>query len=241
MHMVHSSKSLASSRGPETEKAEFTSNPMLDAKCNRKRAEVDLQLLANRIALLKAEEAKALQKVTVTKGRAKEILQIKKRNESSGTDRASVQMAREEQLRQACARAQTAKAKSRERLAETKQLVNETKQQVAVQKRLELERHLEETKRKLMVEEVEKRQRAEEQRRRHDLVKQRAVQDKEVKEQRAQAQYGAKLAAEQRRTEEAEALIAQLEREEVEMMERLRSAHTTQQEAYQVLKRSLDC
>ena len=239
--MVHSSKSLASSRGPETEKADFVSNPMLDAKCNRKRAEVDLQLLANRIALLKAEEAKALQKVTVTKGRAKEILQIKKRNESSGTDRASVQMAREEQSRQACVRAQAAKAKSRERLAETKQLVNETKQAVAVQKRIELERHLEQTKRKLVVEETGKRLRAEEQRKRHELVKQRAVQEKQMKEQKAQAQYSAKLAAEQRRTEEAEALIAQLEQEEREMMGRLRSAHSTQQDAYQVLKRSLEC
>lgn len=238
--MVHTSKSLASSRGPETEKADFLSNPMLDAKCNRKRAEVDLQLLANRIALLKAEEAKALQKVTVTKDRASEILQIKKRNESSGTDRASVQMAREEQLRAACLRAQTAKATSRIRLAETKQLVNETKQAVAVQKRLELDRHLEETKRKLLVEEVEKRQRAEEQRRRHDLIKQRSLQETKIKEQKAQAQYSAKLAAEQRRTEEAESLIAQLEREEKDMLERLRCAHSTQQNAYQVLKRSLE-
>ena len=48
---------------------------MLDAKLTRKRAESDLQLLANRIALLKVEEQKALNKVNETKLRADEIAQ----------------------------------------------------------------------------------------------------------------------------------------------------------------------
>lgn len=48
---------------------------MLDAKITRKRAEADLQLLANRIALLKVEETRALNKVSETKLRAQEILQ----------------------------------------------------------------------------------------------------------------------------------------------------------------------
>jgi hypothetical protein len=54
---------------------------MLDVKNNRKRAEADLQLLANRIALLRAEEQKAISKINETKSRAKEILAFKKRNE----------------------------------------------------------------------------------------------------------------------------------------------------------------
>ena len=48
---------------------------MLETKFSRKRAETDLQLLANRIALLKLEEQKALQKVQETKQRAEEILE----------------------------------------------------------------------------------------------------------------------------------------------------------------------
>ncbi len=48
---------------------------MLESKLHRKRAESDLQLLANRIALLKVEEQKALQKVQETKLRAEEILE----------------------------------------------------------------------------------------------------------------------------------------------------------------------
>lgn len=46
---------------------------MLDIKLNRKKAESDLQLLANRISLLKLEEQKALSKIKETTIRAKEI------------------------------------------------------------------------------------------------------------------------------------------------------------------------
>ena len=49
---------------------------ILESKNNRKRAEADLQLLSNRIALLRLEEQKSLQKVQETKTRAKEILEL---------------------------------------------------------------------------------------------------------------------------------------------------------------------
>jgi hypothetical protein len=48
-------------------------NDMLDAKLTRKRAESDLQLLSNRVALLKLEETKALSKVNETTQRADQI------------------------------------------------------------------------------------------------------------------------------------------------------------------------
>jgi hypothetical protein len=55
--------------------AATNTSEMLDVKVHRKRAESDLQLLANRIALLRVEEQKALNKVTETKARAEEILE----------------------------------------------------------------------------------------------------------------------------------------------------------------------
>jgi len=55
--------------------AATNASTMLDVKNNRKRAEADLQLLANRIALLRAEEQKAVTKMLETKSRAQEILQ----------------------------------------------------------------------------------------------------------------------------------------------------------------------
>jgi hypothetical protein len=47
----------------------------LEARHCRKKAETDLQLLTNRIAILKAEESKALHKVQETKVRAQEIME----------------------------------------------------------------------------------------------------------------------------------------------------------------------
>eukprot|EP00981_Chlorochromonas_danica_P001568 scaffold341_cov154-Ochromonas_danica.AAC.12 len=47
---------------------------MLDTKLTRKKAESELQQLANRVALLKMEEQRAVEKVTETQSRAAEIL-----------------------------------------------------------------------------------------------------------------------------------------------------------------------
>ena len=49
---------------------------LLKAKLARKQAEADAQLLANRIALLQQEEAKAWKKIQQTKIRATEILSL---------------------------------------------------------------------------------------------------------------------------------------------------------------------
>lgn len=48
---------------------------MLDLKLGRKKAESELQQLANRVALLKMEEHKAQEKVKETKLRAAEIVE----------------------------------------------------------------------------------------------------------------------------------------------------------------------
>jgi len=57
--------------------------PMLEAKLGRRKAENDLQLLANRIALLRVEEQRALQRVTQTKLRSQEAEQARA-SESAG-------------------------------------------------------------------------------------------------------------------------------------------------------------
>merc|ERR1719456_1991134 len=51
------------------------------AKESRKRAELDAQLLANRIALLKQEQAKAQKRIEETKNRAGEIMALRVQNE----------------------------------------------------------------------------------------------------------------------------------------------------------------
>merc|ERR1712096_323032 len=57
-----------------------TASRKLAAKHARKRAEDDAKLLANRIALLKAEEQKAWKKIEETRNRASQIMKLRQRN-----------------------------------------------------------------------------------------------------------------------------------------------------------------
>ena len=54
---------------------------LLALKKARKQIEADAQLLANRIALLKQEELRSWKKIEETKKKAKEVYQLKKKNE----------------------------------------------------------------------------------------------------------------------------------------------------------------
>ena len=71
------------------EYSQGTSSPDLahevfcEAKEGRRRAEQDAQILANRIALLKAEESKAWKKIEETKKKAKDIMQTRQRNQEA--------------------------------------------------------------------------------------------------------------------------------------------------------------
>ena len=51
------------------------------SKMDRKRAEEDAKILANRIALLKLEEQKTWKKIEETKNKARQVIQQRKRNE----------------------------------------------------------------------------------------------------------------------------------------------------------------
>jgi hypothetical protein len=56
------------------------SSQLVNSRAAKKRAAEDVKLLANRIALLKQEEKKALKKIEDTKKRADDIIDVKKRN-----------------------------------------------------------------------------------------------------------------------------------------------------------------
>jgi hypothetical protein len=95
---------------------------MLDAKLTRKRAESDLQLLANRIALLRTEEERAKNKISETQQKADQMARyerypigavyhrlwfmhvagdrIKKRNEDNVKERMQKTLAHENRVRE---------------------------------------------------------------------------------------------------------------------------------------------
>ena len=95
---------------------------MLEEKVNRKRAEVDLQLLANRIALLRAEEQRALQKVSETKDRAKEILEIKRKKEQHENEKQAKNISREMAIKEAQQRTIMEREARKKRIASSKKV-----------------------------------------------------------------------------------------------------------------------
>jgi hypothetical protein len=56
---------------------------LVGSRVARKKAEDDVKLLANRITLLKLEEKKAWKKIEETKKKAREIMQVRQRNQET--------------------------------------------------------------------------------------------------------------------------------------------------------------
>merc|ERR1711907_420797 len=104
---------------------------MLHLKNNRKRAENDLQLLSNRVALLRNEEERALNKIEETKHRAKEILIMKKKNEDKVRARTAKMMSGDEQSRAAKEKVAKAKQEREARLSKSKAFIEENRKRNA--------------------------------------------------------------------------------------------------------------
>jgi hypothetical protein len=216
------------------------SNPMLDAKTHRKRAEVDLQLISNRIALLRSEEEKALQKVEVTKERAKEILEIKTRNEMDGNMRQTNRMQREQNVKLRRERAQREREDRKKRLEISKKMLMDTKVAIAMEKKQHAERLLDERARNEIMAEIEKRQRAEKQRKREEVIRKQREKERLEAEKKIQEEYQERLMEESRRAEEADKLIQKLEAEERKLLQKLRNTRELQEDAYSKLRSSLE-
>lgn len=217
-----------------------SASAMLDVKNGRKRAEADLQLLANRIALLRAEEQKAVTKMIETQSRAHEIIQIKKRNEDTIKEKVANYSGKEQQTKAMRDKINSDREERRKKIAYGKKIIQDSKHVEAIEtkeeaKKIEEARMIE----RLAIEE-EKKLRAMEEKRRRDVAKR--LREKEIaeKQQLAQLQYTKRIAEEARRTVEAEEMIKSLEREERELIERLKDTQDKQREAYEMLQKSLE-
>lgn len=63
------------------------SNALAEQRATKKRAQDDVKLLANRIALLKLEEKKAWKKIEETKRKAVDIMKVRQRNKETRTEK----------------------------------------------------------------------------------------------------------------------------------------------------------
>lgn len=172
-------------RSQHSDYISVTASAMLDAKDHRKRAESDLQLLANRLALLRLEEQKAMDKISETKQRAKEIVgyvifisglirsihvslcRIKKRNEDHMHAKISLHLQKEMAIKESQERSHREREERRLKLKQSKKFIEDNKRAMAEEKRLTSMRF-----EKIVIEnraqtEMEKRMRAEEEKRKY--------------------------------------------------------------------------
>jgi len=211
----------------------------LQEKLNRKKTENELQLLANRIALLRTEEKKMLVRVGETKSRAKEVLSQKKRNEDSEQQRLSHEMIKVMRTKELQERAQLEKVNNMNRLRLSRKLNEDAKKAMGSEKKM-LSKKMEQTIIHNKVNtEVEKRIKAEEERKRKDQIRMQRERERIEKEKQAQEEYFKRVEEEASKRREAESLIAVLEKEEKELIERIKKTQKLQQDAYGVLKKSL--
>lgn len=206
---------------------------------DRKRAEQDATLLANRIALLKMEEQKAAKKVTETNKRTREIVDLRHRNEEAREEKEAEKIMQEKELddwRDALAEQRDArqrKLQSAVGATQAKKLA--MRDEIRSEKRV-----LQHLAHAQMEEEYAKAAS------RRDRIRTAALQTNlERQQKRADKQAGAgerlelRIATEQQKTMEKEDAILEMERQEVELIQRLQTTQQRQRAAYERLEEVL--
>jgi len=209
------------------------------SKESRKRAELDAQLLANRIALLKQEEDKAWKNIEDTRKRANEITELRTQNEQKFAAKEHFYKAKWESIRSA----QTQNAYNRDKA----KAVREATKQGLMDARVTNAHNAKQQSHQFLLQKKE-REAAERQANmeRGALIKQRKEEAKRKLEEERLAQlekfredYEARRAQEELLRERTDALVAKMEKEEMELIQRLQNTQTVQRNAYEELEAAL--
>ena len=205
----------------------------------RKQAQNDAQLLINRIALLRQEEAKARKKIQETQLRAQEMLALKKHTVEKlavKQQREAAAKKKQELVRQRVEKQKRAHAKkmelARKRVAEAK--VQEVREVHIMRRKFKAER------------EQQKREKVAKARKKHEAVKGRdgavqRAQEAQRRERQARVieEYERKIEEENARRAAKEAEVRRMEKEELKLIEALKKVQVLQREAFEELEAAL--
>ena len=122
----------------------------------------------------------------------------------------------------------------------SKAIIEENRKRIADAVKEETIRNEEVNKKNKESIEALRRKKAMEGQKRKDAIRKQRERERAEKEREAQLAYAKKMADEAKKTKEAEDLIAQLEKEEIALIERLKRTQTLQEKAYQTLQSSLE-
>ncbi|KAF4743531.1 hypothetical protein FOZ62_006413 [Perkinsus olseni] len=209
------------------------------AKESRKRSELDAQLLANRIALLKQEEEKAWKKIQETRRKAEQINTLRAENEAKVIAKEQMHKKKWEAARASQARNAFMKDKAKQQREATRSAMLESKRHLVREGReeqMKLERQRQE---KWMRDMGANTSRATAIRSQRDNAKKRIEQEKFRKLESCRMDYENKVQQEETLRARTEALVSAMEKEEMELIQRLQNTQNIQRSAYQELENAL--
>uniref|UniRef100_A0A7S3XZU6 Uncharacterized protein n=1 Tax=Heterosigma akashiwo TaxID=2829 RepID=A0A7S3XZU6_HETAK len=213
---------------------------LLSAQQRKKQAKHDAQLLANRIALLQKEEERAWRKIHQTKNRAQEILKLREDNEKRMEERMQAamhansiqqQLAEQNKVNEELAR--------RNRAQQVERMFKEKKEKVqAVRQEKQLMRRELLGMRESDV--VQNRRRREEVLAQEQQLREMRERERALKLEQNKKNYEEKVKNEHQESKAKEKEVEQLERVEMELIQKLKSTQLLQQNAYSELENALN-
>lgn len=212
---------------------------MLDAKNHRRRAETDLQLLANRLSHLQVAEERARKKIIETKTRTTEIISLKKRNINHQSSRVHLVSERKDDV-SACKRAvSVTRVAQRRQMIASREVRDHQRKVDADKQRVGIREMKEYAGRESKFALDRNRDNYELARKARDEVKRRRDALRDEMERKRQEEYAQRVSIETARSQEAELMIQQMALQEQKMIQRLRHTQDEQRAAYEALQNSL--
>lgn len=234
---------MAEGAAPLQEGAPLTASQMqanlTSAKEARKRAELDAQLLANRIALLKQEEEKAWKKIEETRKRAAEIIELRKQNEQKFAAKENFYKQKWESIKAAQAQNAAAREKAKALREQTRHGLIEHKHVNAKSTKEQSLALLHQKKERESAERQANSERSSYLKARREEAKRRLEEERLVQLEKFREDYEARTAQEELLRARTDALVAKMEREEMELIQRLQNTQTVQRNAYEELEAAL--
>jgi len=209
------------------------------AKEARKRAELDAQLLANRIALLKQEEEKAWKKIEDTRKKATEIMDLRKQNQDKFQAKENFYKAKWESIREAQAQNAMARDKAKAMRDQTKHGLLDHKHANARNTKEQSQQLLYQKKEREAQERQANTERSQYLKARKEEAKRRAEEERLAQLEKFREDYESRTAQEELIRARTEALVAKMEKEEMELIQRLQNTQTVQRNAYEELEAAM--
>lgn len=210
-----------------------------DAKQERQQVEKDAELLANRIALLKQEEIRTWKKIEETRKRARDVIEMKRKNEvriKEKTKQIYANQKREQKLKEQrkIYREQRNKEKGkikdaikRSKQMEAKMIKEEERRNMRVKSEMR-KRYWDLTHKKSTIVKEQ-----------HKIAEEKRKEYEKIKLEEAKKEFDQKINKEVRMTKQKEKEVMQMEMIEMELIKKLQNTQNIQKDAYKELENAL--